>query len=207
MMRRGPRLVLLALIFASLGVVTYKTAKAIWSQKSLELQKKTAKLLDYVPPATLQIKNFRRVKVEGERKVWEVVGDEARYFKEEREAVIKKPNIVFYQNGGETIKARGDKGRLFFTNQEMEKLQLQGRIQVHYQGLVLHTDEIFYFKSNNRVISPGRVILKGNGLELEGIGMEITLSDEKLRLLQKVRTKIEPEQWRKQGIGINGRKF
>ena len=39
---------------------------------------------------------------------------------------------------------------------------------------------------------PGKVSVKGDGLELEGVGMEIVLDEEKMRLLKKVRTKLEP---------------
>jgi len=192
MTRRAPRIFLLAVILAALGVVSYKAARTLWSRSSLELQKKTVKLLDYVPEATLQIKNFHRVKVEGEHKVWELAGEEASYFKAEKEAVVKKPRIIFYQNGGQAIEVRGDEGRIFFTGQEMEKAQLHGSIQIHYRGLILSTEEVIYFKSTDRVVSPGKVIFKGEGWELEGIGMEISLKDQKLRLLQKVRSKIEP---------------
>lgn len=210
MRRKSIRIVLLIAIFASLGGLAYKVAENIWLMKGREIQKNPLKLLDYVPEAALQIKEFRRAKVEGGRKVWELFGEEARYLKDEKEAVIKKPRIVFYDKKGGTIKATGNEGRLFFTDKgthpEMEKMQLKGGIQVNYRGFVLHTDELLYLKSKNQVVSPGKVTLEGDGLELEGTGMEIALDDERIRLLKKVRTKLQPERLRNMKVRADGKR-
>ncbi len=204
--RKRIRLGLLVVILASLGGIVYKVSEHIWLMKAREIKKNPLKILDYVPEAALQVKEFRRAKVEGGRKVWEVAGEEARYFKAEKEAVIKKPRFIFYDKNGETIEAMGNEGHLFFTDQEMEKMQLKGQIQLSYHGFVFQTDEILYFKSKDQVVSPGKVTLKGDGLELEGVGMEIALQDEKIRLLQKVKTKIQPEQLENKRGRSNGKK-
>ena len=193
MTRKGIRVVLLIAIFASLGGVAYKAAENIWLVKVAEIKKNPLKLLDYVPEAALEVKDFRRTKVHGGRKVWEVAGEEARYLKAEKEAVIQKPRIIFYQKDGAAVEVTGNDAHLFFNDQEMEKAELQGGIEVNYQGFVFHTDEILYLKSRNHVLSPGKVSLKGEGVELEGVGMEIDLEQEKIRLLNKGRTKLEPE--------------
>ncbi|MFQ5904147.1 MAG: LPS export ABC transporter periplasmic protein LptC, partial [Candidatus Binatia bacterium] len=178
-----------------LGGVAYKVAEHLWLMKAREIQRNPLQLLDYAPETTLRIKDFRRTKVEGGRKVWEVFGEEARYLKAEKEAVIEKPRIIFYDKKGETIEATGNEGHLSFTDQgqEMERMQLRGGVQVSYQGFVLRTDEALYDKSKNQLVLPGRVTVKGDGLELEGVGMEIALQEEKIRLLQRVRTKLQPE--------------
>lgn len=200
MKRNGIRVLLLLAIIASLGGVTYKVAEQIWLMKAREIRKNPLKLLDYVPEAALQVTDFHHTKIEEGRKVWEVFGEGASYLKEQKEAVVKKPRIIFYDKNGESIKATGNKGHLFFADKgarrEMDKAQLQGGIQVNYKGFVLQTDEIVYQNSTNRLFAPGKVTLKGDGLELEGVGMEIGLQDEKIRLLQKVRTRLQPDQLR-----------
>ncbi len=212
MRHKGLRVVLLIGIFASLGAIAYKVADIVWLAKIREVQKNPRKLLDYLPEAALHIKDFHRNKVEGGQKVWEVAGEEARYLKTQKEVVIKKPRFVFYDKAGETIEVTANEGHLFFSEQDtekqetMEKVQIQGDIQVNYQGFVFRTDEIFYFKSKDQIVSPGRVTLKRNGLEMEGMGMEIALQDEKLRLLQRVKTKLQPEQLEKKRVRSNERK-
>lgn len=198
MKRKRIRLVLLLAIVASLGGVAYKVAENMWLMKAAEIKKDPMALLDYIPEAALEVKQFHRTKVDNNgRKVWEVSGDEARYLKAEREAVIKKPRIVFYDKNGGAVQATGNEARLFFTDQEMEKAALRGAIEVSYQGFVFHADEILYLSGKNRVVSRGRVSLKGDGVELEGVGMEMDLEDEKIRLLQKVKTRLQPEKLEK----------
>ncbi|MFQ5683895.1 MAG: LPS export ABC transporter periplasmic protein LptC [Candidatus Binatia bacterium] len=193
-MRRSKiRMVFLTGILCSLGVVTYKVVESIWLMKAREIRQSSMELLNYAPDATLRINDFHRTKIEGDKLVWEVVGDEARYLKTKQETVIKKPRIVFHTENGETIKIEGDTGDIFFTEEEMEKMQLKGNIRVHYRGFVLYTDDLSYLKGDNQVVSHGKVTLEGKGLTLEAVGAQITLEDEKIRLLQEVKTKIQPD--------------
>lgn len=208
MRRKTLGVILLVAIFASLGGVAYKVAEHFWLIKSREIKKDPRKLLDYVPEAALQIKNFRRAKIEGGQKVWELFGEEARYLKTEKEVVIKKPRMTFYQKDNTSIEARGDDGHMWLTGQEgeLEKAQFQGGVQVNYRGFVLNTEEMLYLKSKNQVVLPGKVSVKGDGMELEGVGMEISLDDEKMRLLQKVRTKLVPERLESKRTRADGAK-
>jgi len=204
-MRKPIRLILIIAISASLGGIGYKVAEQIWIMKSREFKKNPLKVLDYLPEAALQIRDFHRTNVDKGRKVWEIFGEEARYLKADKQAVIKKPRILFYSKDGKTLEATGNEGYLFFAGQEtgeqgaIDKMQMRGDVQVNYQGFVFNTDELLYFKSKDRVISPGRVTLKGEGMELEGVGMEIALQDEKLRLTQNVKTKLQPDKMAKRG--------
>ncbi len=204
-MRKPKRLILIIAISASLGGIGYKVAEQIWIMKSREFKKNPLKVLHYLPEAALQIRDFHRTNVDKGRKVWEIFGEEARYLKADKQAVIKKPRILFYSKDGKTLEATGNEGYLFFAGQEtgeqgaIDKMQMRGDVQVNYQGFVFNTDELLYFKSEDRVISPGRVTLKGEGMELEGVGMEIALQDEKLRLTQNVKTKLQPDKMAKRG--------
>ncbi|MGH7831245.1 MAG: LPS export ABC transporter periplasmic protein LptC [Candidatus Binatia bacterium] len=193
MRRKRTRLFLLVAIFVSLGGVVYKVAESMWLMKAAEIKKDPLRLLDYVPEAALEVKDFHRTKVDNGRKVWEVSGEEARYLKAEKEAVVKRPRLVFYNRNGETIQATGDEARLFFADQEIDKVTLEGGIEISYQGFVFHADDILYLSDKNHVVSRGKVKLKGDGLELEGVGMEMDLGSEKIRLLQNVRTRLQPE--------------
>ena len=208
MRHKGIGIILLIAIFASLGGVAYKVAEHFWLMKAREIKKNPGKLLDYVPEAALQIKDFRRTKIEGGQKVWELVGEEARYLKTDKEVAIKKPHMTFYQKDNNTIVATGNDGHVWLTEQEgeMEKAQFQGGVQVNYRGFVLKTEEVLYLKGKNQVLLPGKVTVKGDGMELEGVGMEINLDDEKMRLLQKVRTKIVPDQLESKRTRADGAK-
>ena len=192
-MKRSARYVILAVICVSLGGVVYKVAETLWLQKMLEFKQNPTRLMEIVPEAALQLKDFRRSKVEGGQKIWEVTGDEAIYVKENKEAIIKTPRLTFYHESGEPIEVRGEQGRLYFGDRDIEKIQLQGNVEVYYQGFVLKTDEIIYVQKQDQVVSHGKVAMKGDGLELEGVGAEISLKGETIRLHDRVKTRIEPD--------------
>ena len=200
MRKHAPRILLLAAVFVSLGVVIYKVAENLALQKIGEIKQNPMKILDLVPESALRLKEFRRSKIEGGRKVWDLTGKEAVYLKAEREAVIKKPWLVFYRETGETLEVNGDEGHLFFNDGRMEKMQLQGSVEVNYQGFILRTDEILYLQDDDRVSSPGMVTVSGKGLELEGEGMEISIKDEKIKFFNRVRTRIQPDQFEKKRL-------
>ena len=202
-MRRRNRLILLVVIFLSLGGVAYKVGESLWIMKAEEIRKDPLKALEYLPESALQMKDFHRAKLENGRKMWELFGDEANYFKEQKQAIIKKPRFYYYNKQGEIAETTGATARLFFNEKELEKMQLEGGIQVTYQGYVLKSDEATYFADAGRIILPKRATVAGNGMEVEGSRMEVELEVKKVRLLQNVKTKIEPDKVARKDKGSN----
>jgi LPS export ABC transporter protein LptC len=187
-MRKTRRWILLLAIFLSLGGVAYKVTETVQ-----EIKKNPLKVLDYLPESSLQMKDFHRAKIENGRKVWEIFGDEAQYFKEQKEAVIKKPRFFYYDKKGEVAETFGDEARIYMNENELEKLVLRGGIQVTFQGYVLKSEEASYLPAKDQIVLPNRTKVTGEGLELEGASMEVELEGKKIRLVNNVKTRIEPE--------------
>ena len=194
MKRQKLRTILLVAISASLGGVVYKTVDHVLQNKSKLIQKTAVNALNLLPEAALRIKDFHRAQIEGNRKVWEIFGEEAQYYKTEGELIIQKPRIFFYQKDNSTIQATGTDGHLWLQGEDkgMEKAQLKGDVQVNFQGYVLNSNEALYLKEKNQVILPGRVMVRGAGMELEGVNMELSLDGFKMRVNRSVRTTVEP---------------
>ena len=199
-MIRPSRIIILSVISISLGAVIYKVAETLWLQKVMEFQEDPVKILDLLPQPALQLKEFRRSKVEEGRKVWEITGQEAVYIKADKEAIITRPRLIFYNQDNENVEVHGDQGHIYFKDGKMDRLQLQGGVEIFYQGFVLKTNELVYYQGKNQVTSKGKVAMKGKGLDLEGVGAEISLKDSRLRLRAKVKTKIRPDLLEKQGL-------
>jgi LPS export ABC transporter protein LptC len=206
-MRKRNRLILLIVIFISLGGVVYKVAESVWIMKAQEIRKNPLKALDYLPESALHIKDFHRAKIENGKKIWELYGDEAHYFKEQKEAVIKKPRFYYYNKKGEIAETTGNTARLFFNERELEKMQLEGGIQVTYQDYLLKSEEAIYLAAEEKVVLPTRATTAGNGIELEGSRMEIELESKKVRLVQNVKTKLEPDKLGKRGKKNDGNRI
>jgi LPS export ABC transporter protein LptC len=193
-MRKRRRLILLLVIFLSLGGVAYKVVENTLLMKVREIKRNPLKALEYLPESALHMKDFHRSKIEDGRKIWELFGDEANYYKDQKEAVIKNPRFYYYDKQGETATTTGDVAHLFFTENELEKMELQGSIQMTFHGYVLKSDEATYFAGKELVIMPSRTTIVGDGAELEGSRMEVELGEtKKMRMVRNVKTKIEPE--------------
>lgn len=189
------RTILLVGISALLGIVVYKVGETMWRANEKGIKNKIARAaIENLPESALTIKDFHRAQVDGDRKVWEVFGDEAKYNKEEKLLAVQKARILFFQKDDTTIEAVGKQGNLWMGEgqSDLEKAQLLGDVEVTFRGYVLRTNEILYFKARNMMVLPSRVSIKGEGMELDGSHMEISLNDEKLRLNGNVKSKIVP---------------
>ena|SRR5689334_3948725 len=188
------RTILLVAISAILGIVVYKVGESIVGKGKGSIERAAVKMATKALPDALTIKDFHRAQVDGDRKVWEVFGDEARYNKDDKRLAIAKARIYFFQKDDTTIEALGNQGNLWMGEgqNDLEKAQLIGNVQVTFRGYVLTTNEILYFKARNMMVLPGRVSIKGEGMELDGGQMEISLNDEVLKLNRDVKTKVVP---------------
>ena len=192
-MRKTRRIILLMAILLSLAGVGYKVAVTIVANKVGEIKRNPLEALNYLPESALHMRDFPRSKIEDGRKVWEIFGDEANYYKEQKEAVVKKPRFYFYDKKGETAEVTGEVARIYLNDKELEKMELQGGIEVSFQGNVLKSEEAIYVPAKDQIVLPGRAVMIGDGIELEGSRMEVELQGKKMRLLRNVKTKIQPE--------------
>lgn len=191
-MRRMRRTILLMAILISLGGVGYKVAEIV-RRVQKDVKSNPIKALDYLPESTLQMKDFHRSKIEDGRKVWELFGDEASYYKEQKEAVIKKPRFYYYDKKGEVAETKGDEAVLYLNEKELERMELRGGVQVTFQGYLLTSEEANYTPAKDQIVLPNRTTVVGEGIALEGARMEVELEGKKIRLIQAVKTKIDPE--------------
>ena len=191
-MRKLRRYLLLSVIVLSLVGVAYKSAEMM-GRAQQEIRENPLKALDYLPESTLQLKDFHRSKIEDGRKVWELFGEEASYFKEQKEAVIKKPRFYYYDKEGEVAETQGDEARIYLNEKQLERMELRGDIQVSFQGYVLKSAEANYLPAKDQIVLPGHTTVVGEGIAVEGSRMEVELENKKIRLIQSVKTRIEPD--------------
>lgn len=191
-MRRARRIILLAAIVISVAGVGYKVSEVVRkAQKEIKAKPMTA--LNYLPESSLQIKDFHRSKIENGRKVWELFGEEANYYKEQKEAVIKKPRFYYYDRKGEVAETKGEEAIVYLNEKELDRMELRGGIEVSFQGYVLKSEEANYMPAKDQIIMPSRTTVVGGGISLEGGRMEVELEAKKIRMIQSVKTKIEPD--------------
>jgi LPS export ABC transporter protein LptC len=195
-MRKARRSILLAAILVSLAAITYKVSDVL-RRVHKEVKANPVKALDYLPESSLRLKEFHRAKIEDGRKVWELFGDEASYFKEQKEALIKKPRFYYYDKKGEVAETKGNEALLYLNEKELERMELRGDVQVTFQGYILKSEEANYLPAQDQIVLPNRTTVTGEGIELEGARMEVEIQDKKVRLIRAVKSRIEPEKMAK----------
>ena len=203
-MRRIRRSILLFAIFLSLGGVAFKVTEIVRRMQK-ETKANPIKVLDYLPESALRLKDFHRAKIENGRKVWELFGEEANYFKEQKEAVVKKPRFHYYDKKGDLVETTGDQALIYLNEKELEKMELRGGIQVTFQGYVLKSAEANYLPAKDQIVLPSHTTVVGDGIEVEGSRMEVDLEPKKIRLVHAVKTKIEPEKLAKKKNGAGSK--
>ena len=196
-MRKRRRLILLVVVFLSLGGVAYKVGESLWLNRVREVRRNPLKVLDYLPESALHIRDFRRAKIEDGRKVWELFGDEANYFKDQKQAVVTKPRFYYFDKKGNTAETKGEVARLFFSDKELEKMELQGGIEVKYDGYTLKSSEAVNLPAAEQIVLPNRTVVVGEGLEVEGSRMEVQLEEKTVRMVQNVKSKFQPDKLEK----------
>lgn len=183
--RKGMRLLLGLVLVVALGGVGFELFRNHWLQHLRSLR--TAEL-DFLPEVAQRIQNFRRVKMNGDRKEWEVAAREAQYFEEDREIVVSGPEVSFYLRGDEgVVSMKGEQGRIRLDGREMDRVELEGGIEVHFKDYVVRTDQAVYERAADTVVAPA-VTITGNGIELNGQRMTIEMASQRVRFEGKVAT-------------------
>lgn len=149
-------------------------------------------LLQLTPGAALHVKDFHRSMIEDGRKTWEVKGAEGAWFKSEERAVILRPELVFHHRDGRTLEAASPEGKVFLPGGRLGRAVLEGPVDVTYDNARFRADRLIYLHAEDRVVCPGKVWARVDGVEFEGEDMSYSLRDEVLEVRSAVRTTIPP---------------
>lgn len=187
--RRRVRTVLGLVLVLAVGAVGVQLVRSQWAQHLRSLRSRE---LDFLPQVAQRIQNFRRVKMEGDRKVWEVAAREAQYYEEDRQIVVDGPEVSLYVKDDQgVVSVKGKQGKILLDGREMDRVDLEGSIELRFQDYLVKTDKAFYQRADDTVVSPGAVVVTGNGLSLSGEHMTVEMGSQRVRVEGKVRTVLE----------------
>jgi len=138
--------------------------------------------------ADLYVRDFHYTEVGDPESTWEINADSAKY--------VKKENLVFLENvwvklitsGGRTFLMTGEEGRL---NTKIKDISVKGNVVILSDNRDrITTDYLNYSDSDKRVYTDSRVRMTNPSMELEGVGLSISLKTKKLTLLSEVNALI-----------------
>lgn len=186
MQRAQVRVLVVTLVAASLAWIAYRVTDTV-TRRRPDLVMDALRLL---PDAAQRLQDFHRVKLENGRMIWELRAQEAQLFEEEHRAVVQGPEMIFYGDGTERGRVRGDEGVLILDGAEIESVELRGAVRVEGDGYVLETEQATYVRARDVIVAPGAVRISGKRLAAAGDQMEIDVSDRRLVLRGTVRVTL-----------------
>jgi len=179
-----------ALVILLLGAVVVLVGRSMWQQKKQDLAQKA---LELVPGVSQHIQDFRRVKVHEGRKVWEVAAQDAQYFEEDKAVIVRDAVVQWFMKDGRILGLSGAEGRITLEDREVTHVELHGDISVTLADYVVHTDRATYDRQRDLISAPGQVDLSGHNLHVRGEGMELEVEAQRVKLLDRVSTDIQPQ--------------
>ena len=186
--RRRVRQALGLAVLVAIGAVGVQLGRNLWAQHLRGLR---SSALDFLPEVAQRIQNFRRVKMQGDRKIWEVAAQEAQYFEEDQQIVVREPEVSFYLKGDQgAVSLKGNEGKILLSGREMQRVDLTGQIQLRFRDYLVKTDHATYAQESDTVVTPA-VDVTGDGLTLRGSRMTVEMGTQRLRVEGNVETVLE----------------
>jgi len=188
-MRRRLQILVLTSVVVLLGALGFLVGRSLWRQHKKSLLQLG---LDIVPGVSQHIQNFKRVKVQGGRTVWEVSADDAQYVDESKTVELRGVSLHWYLKDGRVVGLKGNTGSILLDGRDVQRIQLDGDIVVSLADYEVKVVSAVYDENTERITAPGPVEISGKALRVQGSGMQVELPDQKLRLLSSVSMQIEP---------------
>jgi LPS export ABC transporter protein LptC len=185
---RAALLLVVAAALVGLGVLVSRSVTARKARTLDDLGR------DFLPEVAQRIQNFRRVKVKDGRTVWEITADDAQYYAEQDEIVVREPKLtLFFEDGRRQAQVTGAEGRLTLDGRELRAVTLRGGVDVKLDELALRTEEATYDRDRDLITSSSEVTIRGRTLDVQARGMEVAVGPQQVRLMQDVRTVVHPD--------------
>ncbi len=187
MRRTRLRTALLVVVAVAFTGIAWEVRRTVRSHHGRSLKD----LGDFLPAAAQHIRDFRRIKVENGRTMWEITAKDAQYFDKQDEIVVREPQVVLYLSDGvRKAYISGTEGHIALNGHEMKTVTLRGTVVVRLDDLRLETAEATYDRPRDLITAPGAVTITGKTLDVTGTGMQVQVGPQIVHLLDDVRTRI-----------------
>jgi len=139
--------------------------------------------------ADLTFEGIRYTRNIGEKIQWILKANVARLYEDKNIMDLERIRIKFFPTGGGHVIVTADSGVYRIDNDEMS---LNGDVKIHSEdGSTLFSETMHFSQKKKLIWTRDRVLIKGDGLEMEGEGLEYDLQDGKLTV--KKQTAVLPE--------------
>lgn len=141
----------------------------------------------------LEIKEVNLTRSVAGKTEWELKARSADYFKEKGVTHLESPYVIFFGKGERRFELKSDKGEVFNDTSDMTAL---GDVRVvTSDGYSFKSDYLRYYSEKKVVTTESRVLIKGKGIEIEGVGMEAYVDRNRVLLKKDVKAILTNGEW------------
>jgi LPS export ABC transporter protein LptC len=180
-MKNKKAIIIGSVVFLVLAAVVFLILRAEYSSEDNRIKI----LSDNID---LQVRDVLYTDVADTGLKWEIIADTAKYMKSENLAVFDNLKIKVITQDGKTFVMTGKSGRM---NTETKNIEISGNVTiVSDQGDRLTTDILKYSGSEKRIYTDSPVVMENARMQVRGTGMTLSLNDQGVSLLSKVKARI-----------------
>lgn len=159
--------------------------------------KREPSIVRTLPQGTdMEMKNLRFTEVSSSRVKWELSADSGRYSKEN--SIVQVNGVKFILNelpftGTMTVTANSGE-----YDQQARKVTLIGNvIASSVKGMTFKTDRILYDSNLRKFTTKEKIFFSDSALTLDGIGLEMLVDTQQVKVLRQVSATITPGKMKK----------
>ena len=180
-MKNKKAIIIGSVVFLVLAAVVFLVLRAEYSSEDNRIKI----LSDNID---LQVRDVLYTDVADTGLKWEIIADTAKYMKNENLAVFDNLKIKVIMQDGKTFVMTGKSGRM---NTETKNIEISGNVTiVSDRGDRLTTDILKYSGSEKRFYTDSPVVMENARMQVRGTGMTLSLNDQGVSLLSKVKARI-----------------
>jgi LPS export ABC transporter protein LptC len=195
-MKKHLRVTVIALVVVLLCGIGGLVARSLWQQHGEDAARVG---LEFLPGVSQHIQDFRRVKVQDGRKIWDVAAEDAQYKEEDQTVVVRGAALQLFLKDGRTLGLKGTDGQIQLDGREIVRVDLNGAIEVTLADYIVRTEHATYDNQQRIISTPGAVEISGRALQVRGDRMEVDVDSERLTLRHHVSMQIQPALFKQGG--------
>jgi len=145
----------------------------------------------------LALQDINYTHTEGGVARWRLVAKQVEHRAAEKLTALRDLQVTFYDvKGAEqgTLKARNGQ-----VDADYSVVEVRGEVEVVSAGYTLQTDHLTYRQQDRSIRTDAPVRLVSAGLKLDGVGLDLNLGTQRLRIPARVHAVIHPDQMKKKG--------
>jgi LPS export ABC transporter protein LptC len=142
----------------------------------------------------LRLQDFHRVEVKGGRSVWEVKAKDARYYPSRKVTHVNDADVVIYRGADSSVRITSRAAKLHLDETSLDRAELEGSVLVALDSdVTIETEYAVYDAAIQEITAPGKVVIKGEGYQVEGVGLDVEIDNEIVKLSDRVYSVFEPD--------------